>query len=237
QVARLRDQKKGELELLLNGIENCLLVLSNHSSTRDMLASPGLGELIGEEPDAAGELIVKLKGTIRQDWETRQGNLDADAGELTILLAAFDAAAYDETALGLQREYRLNNPHENARFTLTRHADEGIYADHHEAVHSAAREAAHRFGLADVLLLKNDGRIIYSTMKNPDFGLKVSIGPLNSTGLSKAFESSGIEGAVRMTSPARSSSKGNPGGCWCLPCLLPSFPTVLILIRVRCVTY
>ena len=197
QVARLRDQKKGELELLLKGIENCLLVLSNHSSTRDMLASPGLDELIGEEPDFANELIVKLKATIRQDWETRQGNLDA--GKLSILLGAFDADAYDEIALGLQREYRLNNPHTNARFTLARHSDEGIYSDHHEAVHSAAREAAHRFGLADVLLLNNSGRVIYSVMKNPDFGLNVSIGPLSSTGLSEAFESKGNGSSAHMT--------------------------------------
>ena len=99
-------------------------------------------------------------------------------------------AKMDSTALMMQNDYLVNNPHPvNERWKLNK----GTSASAYHAIHTSMQPVIHKFiGNADFMDLflidVKSNRVLYSVNKGMDFGLNITQGPLANSGLAKAFE-------------------------------------------------
>ncbi len=86
--------------------------------------------------------------------------------------------ALDDNALVLQYRYLAANP--NPPWLKKEYPgpeDEAAYSQLHRRYHPDLRALAARLGFSDLMLLDNQGRVLYSVAKNPDFATSLSTGP------------------------------------------------------------
>lgn len=82
-----------------------------------------------------------------------------------------------------------NNPYELAqRGELFEAEAAGQYSSAHADVHALYHEFMEAVGFYDVFLISKDGTIVYSVVKEADFGTNLVDGPYKDTGLAKVFK-------------------------------------------------
>jgi methyl-accepting chemotaxis protein len=95
----------------------------------------------------------------------------------------------DDNAAYLQYLYIRRNEHPLGSKQLLDAADDGsAYSKVHAAFHPVFRSLCEKYGLADVFLIDAaTGTIIYTVLKEPDFGASLRSGPLAGSNLAAAF--------------------------------------------------
>ena len=106
------------------------------------------------------------------DRHSRTANTDENALKRWIT----DADSVSQT---LHQVYILNNPNpEGQKQAADSIAGGGRYSIAHRLYHPYYRDVQERFGFHDIFLIEpNEGRIVYSVMKEPDFGTSLTKGP------------------------------------------------------------
>ncbi len=150
------------------------------------------------EPDADGS----QKRALQQFYASFAAAADKQ-GATTIAPHTW-LAKLDPTGEALQQRYIAQNPHPLGE----KHRFDGpspqldAYDAAHANFHPYARKLLETFGYYDVFLVEPDeGRVVYTTFKEVDFGVRLNDGLLSDSGLSEAFRkaSAAAHGAVVMT--------------------------------------
>lgn len=97
--------------------------------------------------------------------------------------------AMDNTALSMQQDYLLSNPHPyDQRAKLDKASGTLPYHAIHASMHPALTRFANNAHFRDLYLVDNQsGRILYSVNKGIDFGTSLTQGPLKESSLAQAF--------------------------------------------------
>jgi len=171
------------------------------SALRDF---PSAVAALGEEATLAGASGESLGAELAHyrsaefGAEYRRRNGTTPAAEL------FDGM--DAPAELLQGLYIARNPHPLGQ----KHAlvDDQLgtrYSQLHAGFHPLGQQLVEAFGLYDVFLVANDGRVVYSCFKELDFGTSLRTGPWRASGLARAFEAAqgASAGALQLEDYAR----------------------------------
>jgi class 3 adenylate cyclase len=142
-----------------------------------------------------------------------------------------DYAPKSPAAVRLQNHYLVANPYppgqKSKLDTATEHGNGKLcpYCEAHKKFHSSFRKIVERFGYHDLLLVDEDGHVVYSVAKEPDFGTSLVIGPYRNTKMAKAVRDclkSHAGGTVILSDfEEYEPSKGLPSAFLCSPIVNP----------------
>lgn len=89
----------------------------------------------------------------------------------------------------LQYLYMASQPDAHTRYTRTRAADGSTYTATHALFHPEMIRYAREKGIQDILLVDySSGVVVYSLLKNPDFGTSLYDGPYRNSAMAMAFK-------------------------------------------------
>ena len=158
-----------------------------------------------EEDALTDEITNRLANVLESEVGAMASSLDQLADELTrsaedsITIRTLRGLAmawqgYDGDAASQLREaYVENNPYEGAARADFAHADDkSQYSAIHATSHPVFVAHQREFGYYDVFLFDTAGNLIYSVVKEDDFGTNMLDGPYSETGLARAYRR-GIE--------------------------------------------
>lgn len=95
----------------------------------------------------------------------------------------------DGAALVAQVNFIVNNPEPSGQKNkMLRSKSGGPYSDVHQKHHPSLNYYIETYGLYDLFLVREDGRVVYSAFKELDFGAQLTTSYLKNSGLAKAFE-------------------------------------------------
>ena len=102
----------------------------------------------------------------------------------------------DDNALSMQYLYiRRNDNALGSKQLLDAAEDDSAYSKVHGKFHPILRNLCEKYGLSDVFLIDAaSGQIVYSVVKEPDFGGSLRTGPLVGTSLGDAFQAAANSG-------------------------------------------
>jgi methyl-accepting chemotaxis protein len=81
----------------------------------------------------------------------------------------------NESPIGQKDKLKMNKNHDDS------------YSKNHVEIHSAYRAMVQNFGLYDIFLVNPSGDVVYSVVKEKDFGTNLETGVYSSSGLAEAF--------------------------------------------------
>jgi len=95
----------------------------------------------------------------------------------------------DLNTLYLQYLYIVANKHDaGEKYLLNSFADGSLYSRHHKKYHPYFRKVMQDYGVDDVLLTDQSGRIIYSVSKRTDLGIDLTSDLYSGTSAAKAYK-------------------------------------------------
>ncbi len=121
----------------------------------------------------------------------------------------------DDPAKELQTRYIDDNPNPEGQKYLLDTAKKDAFDRAHRQYHAYFRAHLEAQGYADVLLVDPKGNVVYSVMKERDFGTNLETGPHKDTGLAAAFrkaqaDSADGAGPAMSDFEAYSAARGAP---------------------------
>lgn len=131
----------------------------------------------------------------------------------------------DKSALFYQSHYISQNTNPlGSKQLLNQAAKKGKFAArydmYHATYHPDLRQIQQEFGFYDLFLVNNDGRVVYSVFKEPDFAMSLTDSQLKDSGLAKAWKAVRAvdAGTVFLTDfDAYMPSAGAPAAFMALP--------------------
>lgn len=96
------------------------------------------------------------------------------------LLPATDTAKY------LQYHYIVTNPSEERRDLIEAASDDSLYGEVHAEHHPRLAELTTELGFGDLLLVDDEGNVVYSSDKRLDFATNTRSGPYRESGMATA---------------------------------------------------
>lgn len=168
---------------------------------------------VAQSPMTA-EAIQDLSNSARE--LTASGAVEGDEAQLRSFLAGRHARTADTDSAALERwvndldqeaqvldqVYILDNPNPEGKKQAADFLEAGgSYSVAHRRFHPYYHDLLNRFGYYDIFMIEPDeGRIVYSVMKEPDFGTSLSEGPYRSSDFAvqaeRMIESKGAGGPV-----------------------------------------
>lgn len=190
RLSTVRVGRKSELEGFFSFIRKELELLASDRMILDSLKSltaavPSYRSeaKVGEEELAKRrqELATYYQNTFGAEYRKQNGK----AADTAALVAALDA-----DTVALQHQYIARNPHPPGSKQSLDAMDDDTYFDKvHRLIHPRIRQIVTKFGFYDGFLVdQNDGRVLYSTFKEIDFGTSLTTGPFARTSLAKCFQ-------------------------------------------------
>ncbi|GGH09111.1 hypothetical protein GCM10007036_04990 [Alsobacter metallidurans] len=138
--------------------------------------------------------VQNRAGTLERYMRQAQTNLRL-VSETPTMFEALSNLGNDYKSKGaeaealLQKLYIDENPFKDGeRAKYKGEKDETSYGFYHEKVHTIIDQYRRQFEFADVLILDPAGSVVYSTVKNRDFGTNVSNGSMKDGPLGRAFK-------------------------------------------------
>jgi methyl-accepting chemotaxis protein len=212
-IISIRDSKKQQIEDYFKLVTNQIEHFSSDPTTIAMmqgfkLAYPdflrqvsGSGMTVmeeeegppvpGEEEDSDTEAMMDTYRTLLEeyysyDFTEEYEILNADPPPNMV---RFLQEKLNDNAIALQYYYIVNNPNPlGTKEEFNAAQDNSIYTQLHRAYHPTIRDYMNRFVFQDVYLVDADsGNVVYSVLKQLDFGTSLIEGPYADTGLAQVF--------------------------------------------------
>ncbi|MPQ76581.1 methyl-accepting chemotaxis protein [Hydrogenovibrio sp. JE_KL2] len=183
----VRDLKEHALADYFQQVKAQLLNLSSTSRVQRMAGyiAPNFAYMV----DFLAVKKDEQKAAVKHFWETdfakeyrkHNPNNDIDLDKLF--------SEMDSSAISAQYLYLASNPYPVGQKNkmLTAKKDESPYSDFHSLNHAYFNRYLKNFGLFDIFVISNDGRVGYSVYKNLEFGTDLNKGPWKNSGLAQAY--------------------------------------------------
>ncbi len=167
--------------VVLGGILGVASIMRSTETARDT-AGHVLTVVIEERADdLGGYLYLTERAAIRMAARTET---------ITGLYEMRDAWAElgPDAASILRSLYITENPHPaDERIELADAGDGSSYSEVHARIHADMRTYHREGSYYDVFLIDADGNLLYTAVKEEDFGTNLASGPLSETGLARAY--------------------------------------------------
>ena len=182
RLTALREARKVQIETYFNQIRNQVSFMSENLMVIDAMEDFARGsQELANQPTIAhlpelksfyrDSFLPRLHPTGIEDWM-----YDYYMPKDTIGLA-LQALYIGANRFSIGNKANLDNPDSN-----------GSYSRAHGKYHRVFRNYLKKMGFYDLLLIDNNGRIIYSVAKETDFGTNIMTGPYAGTNLSIAYQ-------------------------------------------------
>ncbi|MFD7021148.1 adenylate/guanylate cyclase domain-containing protein [Promicromonospora sukumoe] len=181
RMVEVRESRAREIEAYMDGLRHTIILDSRGIAAQ---AIPELHdafrELDAEPVPASEQAAVReyYEQTFVPELEGRQGG-EADVGAL---LPTSDAAWH------LQASYTAADADWDARLATDDAGDGSAWSAAHARYHDFFRETVEQKGYEDILLLDDEGNVVYSAYKGVDLGTNVLTGPHAGGALQDVFE-------------------------------------------------
>jgi methyl-accepting chemotaxis protein len=162
--------------------------------------SVAAGAFVLSRNAALEELETSLTSTVdsraqvvNRFWTQAQTNVRL-LSEMPTVISALDSLSADIRMKGddaeaqLQKLYIDDNPVKGDRSRYNGESDQTSYGFYHEQVHKILNQARILFDFDDLLVVNNDGVVVYSSAKARDFASNVKTGPLKDSPLGKVVK-------------------------------------------------
>jgi class 3 adenylate cyclase len=224
-LTSIRRSKSFQIESYFKTVNRHVLTLSE-----SFMVSQGLDELGGAyERFNQSSMDEKKREEVLQYYDRSFLPELKKYVDLRINLAAY--APKMPSAVRLQWHYILQNPHPAGQKSkldvATEHAGGSLceYCAAHKKFHSSFRRVVERFGYVDLMLVDQQGHIVYTVLKEPDFGTSLTVGPFSNTKMASAVRrclESGKAGDVFLSDfEEYEPSMGAPSAFVCSPIFNP----------------
>ena len=148
----------------------------------------------GEKIDRKlGSLVDIRTNALKQYFRTLDGEVQFWSRDGSIRLAeqAFSMAWAElgkEPGKVARKLYIENNPHEKKDFQkLANAGDNSSYSQIHEAIHERARDFLAKRGYYDLFIINTAGDIVYTVVKEDDYGTNLNTGKYKDSGLGLVY--------------------------------------------------
>ena len=189
KLEAVRDAKKVAIERYFKRLQKQLVTTANNPFTQEALAyfDAGFNTLV-KNSDA--QALSQAKRQMRDYWQSqfapeylKQNQTSIDTSPLLNTL--------DDAAWLLQAKLIANNPKPlGQKNLLEKLSGKDLYAASYNRYHAWFNEFLQNFGLYDIFLVNNEGRVVYSVFKELDFATSLTTGPWKNTDLAKAWQMS-----------------------------------------------
>lgn len=189
-LAAVRDLKEKSITGYFNQVKAQLINLSETDQVQRMAGyiAPNFAYLVG----FLGVKKDVQRAGVKEFWENQFGKeyLKRNPGSHLDVDKLF--SQLDDAAITAQYAYVVSNPFPlgEKNKMLKSKIDESPYSDFHAQAHAFFNKYLKNFGLFDIFVISNDGRVGYSVYKNLEYGTDLNKGPWKNSGLAKAFKAS-----------------------------------------------
>ena len=186
-LTAVRESKARQIEGYFVTTRNQVVTFSESKTIVDGMQgmSPAFFRALAENP--ADEPTKQLHmGLVRSYYEEDfLPGLNANLGSPQ---SVRDYLPTIEDTIYFQYHYIIDNPNGVGEKQLLDAADDGtLYAELHSQLHPIVRSYQEKFKYQDIYLVDNEGHVIYSVLKGPDFATNLLDGPYRDTNLSLAY--------------------------------------------------
>ncbi len=204
QLIAIRDLKVREIEAYFQQMEGQVRTLSRSPLVVDALQRlPQVFHQLGggvkhDDPQQHASSSVKAGFEDELDFGLRQFYRDQVLKRLQQSHVAIPSLEeifpYDHAAHRAQSLYLQHNPFElGEREWLDDAGDESGYSALHRQIHPILRGYRQEFGYYDLFLVDVTGNLLYSVVKEVDFGTSLAVGPYRDTSLGRAWKAAMVE--------------------------------------------
>jgi len=220
KLVAVREMKRDQLNSYIDNLKTITQSIAMNSHTITAMRDFSNGFDLFAEPD---EQEQKSIGDYYQDtYANHYRQLDSDLKPETVTAYS---SSLDKPALFYQSHYISQNTNPlGSKQLLNQAAKKGKFAArydmYHATYHPDLRQVQKEFGFYDLFLINNDGRVVYSVFKEPDFAMSLTNSPLKNSGLAKAWNAvrEANAGTVFLTDfEAYLPSYGSPAAFMAIP--------------------
>jgi|GEM_PF-2911072 len=188
QLVSLRQVKQTEIENYFQRIENQILTLSNNqmmvnAMTEFQEAFLQLPDMLSVDEATLSEYQGKVRAYVEGPFHQRLTQRSPSANVMTA--ETFTPANPSESIV--QYLYIASNPNPLGRKSALNDAEDGsTYSDFHAQYHPIIEDYRAKFGYQDIFLIEpNSSQVIYSVLKQIDFGTSLLTGPYKDTNFAR----------------------------------------------------
>ena len=170
-VSTVSDHKRSAIENYFATCESQAMTLSNSKLVVDSLYAldefhHNLREDNNYTPEKVEEMRKHVKSFYFNQFAPNYKEINEKSTDVTGLLEALD-----DISLVMQYHYISNNPFPLGYKNKLNHAgDDSDFSAFHEEIHPQIRQYLDQFGYYDLILTCPEGRVVYSSSKEVDFG-------------------------------------------------------------------
>ena len=185
-VKTVSDHKRSAIEAYFDTCERQAKTFSNSKMVIDTLyAIDEFYHTINEDNGYTSEKLEEMRKKVKAFYVSKFGNkyekISKQAPDVNRLVAGLD-----DTALGMQYLYVSENPHPiGSKDQLDNAGDLSRYSTYHQSFHPEVRQYLREFGYYDLFLISPEGRVVYSSYKQVDFGTSLLTGSYTDTNLAR----------------------------------------------------
>ena len=188
KLEAVRDIKKASIERYFATLENQLTTVAKNPNTQMALAQFGEGmERFKDDNQFSEGDLADSKAAIMGYWQNQfakqyqeQNNRKLDVDALFNQLSS--------QAIMMQAALIAQNPEPlGSKNNLKQMPGSSLYAQSYNQYHAWFNEFLQKFGLYDIFLVNNDGKVVYTVFKELDFATSLTRGPWKNSGLAEAY--------------------------------------------------
>lgn len=220
KLVAVREMKRDQLNSYFENLKTITQSIAMNSHTVTAMRDLANGFDLYVEPDEQEKQSIS---TYYRDVFLKQ-NQQIDPSVKAETINSY-LASLDKVALFYQARYISQNPNPLGSKQLLDQAEKkgkfaARYDVYHMTYHPELRRIQQEFGFYDLFLVNNDGRVVYSVFKEPDYAVSLADSQLKNSGLAQAWNSvrSAKAGTVFLTDFAPYfPSSGTPAAFMALP--------------------
>lgn len=192
QLEAVREIKKEQIKTFFSSIQNQMVTFAESKGTIDAIFkfADNLSEYAFEN-NIDEDNIEELKGKLRHYYENdfKAELVKQSSGPMLEVDAILNSLT--EETVGIQYYYMAFNDNPVLQKSMMDEAkDLALYSRAaHRNYHPGYRNLMQKFGFEDILFIEpENGTIVYSVSKRPDFGTSLKKGPFENTHLARMFK-------------------------------------------------
>ena len=188
-VKTVSDHKRSAIEAYFDNCESQAKTFSNSKMVVDTLYAIDefyhtINSDNGYTPEKLEDMRQKVKAFYVNEFGKKYKKVSKQSPDVNRLVAGLD-----DTALGMQYLYVSENPHPiGSKDQLDNAGDLSRYSTYHQSFHPEVRQYLQEFGYYDLFLISPEGRIVYSSYKQVDFGTSLLTGSYTDTNLARVVQ-------------------------------------------------
>ena len=183
-VKTVSDHKRSAIEAYFETCKSQAKTFSNSKMVIDTLYAIDefyytINQDNGYTNEKLEDMRKKVKAFYVNEFGSKYKKLSKQEPDVNRLVAGLD-----DTALGMQYLYVSENPHPiGSKDQLDNAGDLSRYSTYHQSFHPEVRQYLQEFGYYDLFLISPEGRVVYSSYKQVDFGTSLLTGSYTDTNL------------------------------------------------------